>query len=471
MPAVDRAELVSALCAAVGRDHVLDDPELAATYFTDWTGRFHGRGAAVVCPGTVEEVAAVVAVCRRYAVGLVPQGGNTGLVGGSVPRDGDVVVHLGRFDTIEPVDRMGRQVTVGAGVRLADLQRAAARQGLRYAVDFGARDTATVGGSIATNAGGINFVRFGGTRQQLMGVEAVLGTGQVVRRLGGLGKDNTGFDLTGLLCGSEGTLGIVTRARLRLVPLHVQRVTALIGVAGVSDAVQLTVALRDQLESLEAAEVMLADGVGLVCTAFDLAAPLPTAWPAYLLVEAAADTDPSDALAAILHTARGVGDIAVAAPGDGAVRRDALWRYREGHTLALRTAGPTIKLDVTVPLPALAEFMATLPAAVAAHTPGVRTWLFGHVGDGNLHVNLTGHRSDDAAEVHDLEHLVLSTVVAAGGCISAEHGIGTMKAPWLGLDRSADEIAAMRAIKHALDPDNVMNPGVIFSGTSTQEAR
>ena len=455
-------DLLRALEHAVGAEWVVTDPASRAAHETDWTGRFHGSAVAVVRPGTVGEVAAVVDVCRRHGAGLVPQGGNTGLVGASVPRGGEVVLDLRRFDTIEAVDVAARQVTVGAGVRLADLQRAAAAAGLRYAVDFGARDSATVGGSIATNAGGINLLRFGGTREQVVGIEAVLGTGAVVSRLGGLLKDNTGYHLPGLLCGSEGTLGVVTRARLRLVPRHAERVTALVGLGSIDDAVAAVVAVRDRVASLEAAEIVLADGVDMVCRSFDWPPPFERPWPAYLLFEAAADDDPAGLLADALADVVGLGDVAVATMADGTARREALWRYREHHTVALRSLGPTVKLDVTVPLSAISAFMTGLPAAVRTIDPAAHTCLFGHVADGNLHVNITGHRADDAAQVHALERVVLERVVALGGCISAEHGIGVLKAPWLHLDRSADEIATMRAIKRALDPDGVLNPGVLL---------
>lgn len=462
--------LLDALREAVGEAWVVTDADVVAAHIVDWTGQFRGEATAVVRPGTVREVAAVVTACRTHGSALVPQGGNTGLVGGSVPQRGGVVIDLRRFDRIEPVDVASRQVTVGAGVRLADLQRAVAAHGFRYPVDFGARDTATVGGSIATNAGGINVVRFGTTRDQVVGVEAVLGNGLTVQRLHGLLKDNTGYHLPGLLCGSEGTLGVITRARLKLAPLHRERVTALMGTTSVDAAVRAALVLRDRLECLEAAELMLHDGVELVCREFGWPAPLARRWPAYLVVEVAADDDPAEALAAVLHAMADVGEMAVATTADGAARREALWRYREQHTLALRGLGPVVKLDVTVPLDELAGFVDRLPGAVRAVDAAVRTWLFGHVADGNLHVNLTGHDRADPAAVHRLEQVVLETVVAAGGSISAEHGIGALKAPWLGLDRSADEIAAMRAVKAALDPDDIMNPGVLFA-LDPQETR
>ena len=458
----DRADVLDALIGALGHDAVLTDADRCAPHETDWTGVFHGRASAVVRPASVEQVGEVIAICRAARVGVVPQGGNTGLVGAGVPRGGEVVVDLRRFDAIDDVDVTARQVTAGAGVRLADLQRAVAAHGLRYAIDFAARDSATVGGSIATNAGGINFLRFGGTRQQLVGVEAALGSGLVVRRLAGLEKDNTGYDLAGLLCGSEGTLGVVTRARVRLVPLARHRVTALVGVDSVAAAVTTLASVRADVAELEAAELMLDGGIELVRQAFDWPPPLGQRWPAYVLFEAAADHDPTEALATSLARCAGVGEVAVAGADDAAARRALLWRHREHHTLALRSLGPVVKLDVTVPLGVLAAFVDRLGATVHAVDPAIHLCVFGHLGDGNLHVNLTGHRADDPHAVHDLERAVLTSVVAHGGCISAEHGIGVLKAGWLDIDRPADEIAAMRAVKAALDPDGVMNPGVLF---------
>jgi FAD/FMN-containing dehydrogenase len=446
--------LVDELVAIVGSSHVLTADADRAGYERDWTGRFAGRAAAVVRPADVAEVAEVLDVCRRQGVPLVAQGGNTGLVGGGVPRHGEVLLSLRRLDRIEPVDTVARQVTAGAGATLAAVQAAAGAAGLRYAVDLAARDSATIGGTIATNAGGLNVLRHGGTREQLLGVEAVLGTGHVVRHLGGLEKDNTGYHLPSLLCGSEGTLGIVTAARLRLVARHEHRVVALVGFADVDAAVAAVAAWRDSLDALEAAELFLDAGLRLVCDAFDLAPPFTQAWPVYVLVEVAGHRDHTDELAAaVARTA--AGDVAVATD---AARQQALWRYREDHTLAVNTLGPPHKLDVTVPHAALADFLAELPARVAAVRPEARTWLFGHVGDGNIHVNVTGVDPGDEA----VDEAVLTHVAELGGSISAEHGIGTAKVRWLHLNRTPDELAAMRAVKRALDPDGVLNPHVLL---------
>jgi FAD/FMN-containing dehydrogenase len=416
-----------------------------------------------VRPGSVDEVAELVRWARRRRVALVPQGGNTGLVGGGVPLAGEVVVSLRRLDRVEAVDRDARQVTAGAGATIEAVQAAAAAAGLRYAVDFGARATATVGGSIATNAGGVNVVRHGGTREQVLGVEAVLGDGSVVRDLTGLVKDNTGYHLASLLCGSEGTLGIVTAARLRLVSLHAHRATALVAFATVADAVAAVGSWRSRIDDLDAIELVLGPGVELVCSAFDVRPPFASTWPAMVLVEASAHDDPVESLAAVVGDTPGVVDVAVAADDAG---RRRLWRFREEHTLAIATLGVPYKFDVTVPISRLAEFVAEVPSRIAAVSPDVTTWQFGHAGDGNIHVNVTGCASSEqpeaAAEEHALEAAVYGYVTGLGGSISAEHGIGTAKAPWLHLHRSPAEISAMRAIKAALDPDSVLNPNVLL---------
>lgn len=440
----------------VGADHVLTDADTVAPYLIDWTGRFVGTGTTVVRPGSVNEVVAIVAVCRRRGVAIVPQGGNTGMVGGGVPLHGEVVVSLRRLDHIGEVDRISQQVSAGAGATVAAVQHAAAAAGLRYAVDFGARGTATVGGSVATNAGGLNLVRYGGTREQLVGIEAVLGTGDVVRHMSGLVKDNTGYDLPSLLCGSEGTLGIITEARFRLVPAAPHRVLAVVAFGSVDDAVDAVAAWRVGLRDLEAAELVLADGVALVAETFGLPLPFATPHPVYILVEVAGAGDPTDALAAAVDGVAGVLDAAVA-PDER--RRAALWRLREDHTLAINQLGVPHKFDVTLPQSRLGEFVARIRGVVAACAPGTRTWIFGHVGDGNVHVNVTGASVDVPA----LDEVVYGVVVEMGGSISAEHGIGTAKARYLAMQRSPAELAAMRAIKSALDPDGILNPHVLFT--------
>jgi FAD/FMN-containing dehydrogenase len=444
------------LAAIVGRRHVLIGDDAVAGYATDWTGRFVGHAPAVVRPGSTDEVAAVVAWCATEGVAVVPQGGNTGLVGGGVPLHGEIVLATTRLGDIGPVDAADGRLTAGAGVTLAAVHEAARGAGWDYAIDFASRDGATFGGTIATNAGGTRVFRHGMTRAQLLGVEAVLGDGSVVSHLGGLPKDNTGFDLASLLCGSEGTLGIVTRAMVRLVPRADERVVALIGLADVAGAVAAVRALRAAVPALDAAEFFLDDGLALVCDAAAIPRPFDAA-PAYLLVEAAAPCDPTGELAAAVESLPAVAAVAVAGPSDPA-RRAALWRYREGHTDAINRIGPPHKLDVTVPLDAIAELVTAVPVAVAAVAPAARSFFFGHAADGNVHVNVTGvdpadDRVDDA---------VLRLVVRLGGSISAEHGIGAAKRRWLPLARTAAEIDAFRRIKQALDPAGILNPHVLL---------
>lgn len=444
------------LAEVVGDRFLVTDPDVLAPHVVDWTGRFRGHTTAMVRPGSTAEVAGVLDICRRHGVALVPQGGNTGMVGGSVPLAGELVLSTRRLDHVDEVDLAAKQLTAGAGATVETVQRAAAAAGLRYAVDFGARGSATVGGSVATNAGGINLLRYGGTREQLVGVEAVLGTGDVVSRLSGLVKDNTGYHLPGLLCGSEGTLGIVTAARLRLVDHHEHTVTALVGFGSAAVAIDAVSAWRRVTDVLDAAEIVLASGVELVAAAFGYPMPFDRPSEVYVLVEASAHDDPTGLLADLVASAPGVEQVAVA---DDPARRAALWRYREEHTAAINTVGVPHKFDVTVPISALAGFMASVPRVVAEVEPDARTFLFGHVGDGNLHVNVTGAEPD--ADV--LDERVLRHVVACGGSISAEHGIGTAKARWLSLDRTAAELAAMRAIKRALDPAGILNPAVLLA--------
>jgi FAD/FMN-containing dehydrogenase len=448
-------ELRTELAAIVGAEHVLVEPDVIAGFCTDWTGRFVGHAPAVVRPGSTAEVAQIVAWCRRTAVALVVQGGNTGLVGGAVPLRGEVVCSLRRLTDLGEVDRASGQVTAGAGVTIAEVQARAASAGWAYGVDLASRDSATVGGSIATNAGGLRVLRYGDTRAQVVGVEAVLGTGDVVSHMSGLTKDNTGYHLPSLLCGSEGTLGVVTAARLRLVPRESERVVALLAFDGVAAALAAVGSLRSGLPSLSAAELFFDEGVALVCQVFGLRPPFAHAHRAYLLVEAAGAGDPADALSSAVDSLHGVADAAVATD---AVRAAQLWRYREAHTEAIARVGTPHKLDVTLPAGALAEFVAAVPGVVERVFPGARTWLFGHAGDGNVHVNVTGVPADDDR----IDETVLRLAAGMGGSISAEHGIGVAKARWLSLCRSPAEIAAFRSIKRALDPDGVLNPGVLF---------
>jgi FAD/FMN-containing dehydrogenase len=447
--------LVDALVAVVGERDVLADDDVRASYETDWTRRFHGRARVVVRPGTADEVAAVLTACAARGAAVVPQGGNTGMVGGGVPRGGEVVLSLGRLRELGEVEPATAQVTVGAGVTLAALQAHARAAGLDAGVDFGGRDSATIGGMVATNAGGIQAIRHGTVRARVAGLQAALADGSIVDRRSGLLKDNAGYDLPALLVGSEGTLGVVTSVRWRLVPMLTARVAALVPLPSIGAVAELLARLRPALPSLHAAELMTDAGMRLVLDHLGASPPLARAAPAYLLLECAGLADPTDELVAALDDA-GVVDAVVA---DESSERERLWRLREGHTEALNAAGIPHKMDVGVPLSALARFAEEVTPLVERVAPGSRTVVFGHLGDGNVHVNVLGPDPEDDA----VDEAVLRLAAECGGTISAEHGVGVAKARWLSLARSPEELAAMRAIKRALDPDGILNPGVVLA--------
>ena len=445
----------------VGPDHVVTDPSMIGDQLTDWTGRYRSETGVVVRPGSTVEVGEIVRLCEQEGIAVVPQGGNTGLVGGGVATGGELTMSLRRFDQIGEVDVSVAQVTVGAGVTLAALQAHVANAGRAFGVDLAPRLSCTIGGMAATNAGGIHVVRHGTMRRQVMGLEAVIGGGAVVSRLNGLEKDNTGYDLAGLLVGSEGTLGVVTQVRLRLVPVPTNRLTLALGFAGIEDAVHAVGVLRASLPELEAVEFMTEAGAALSAAHRQLAVPEPFRAPVSLLIDVAgfgANADELvDQVAAILSDLEILGEPAVAVT---ASQRATLWAIREGHTEAIRALGIPAKLDVSVPLTAVREFLARL---AARNEPGHRTILFGHLGDANLHVNVVGANTSDGAVEERVTDDVLRLVVDLGGSISAEHGIGVAKARYLGWYRSDAEISAFRAIKAALDPGQIFNPRVLLS--------
>jgi FAD/FMN-containing dehydrogenase len=449
----------AALRSAVGPAHVLTDRDLRASYETDWTGRFSGASRAVVRPATTVEVASVLEACADQRVPVVVQGGNTGLVGGSVPAavptdNPPVVLVTTRLTELGDVSAAARQVTVGAGVTLAALSAHARAAGLDFGVDLAARESATVGGMVATNAGGIRVLKHGSMREQIAGVEAVLVDGRIVSRLDGLAKDSTGYDIGHLLAGSEGTLAVLTRLRLRLVATEPERAVAFVAVAGTTGAVGLLAVLRPRLPGLCAAELMFPEGAALVAAHLGVRQPLEGAGGAYVLVEVAGRGDPLDELLAVLEACPQVIDATVAT---SAADRAQLWALREGHTEAISALGVPVKLDVSVPMDRLPELVDRLPDAVGAADPDARLVIFGHLAEANLHVNVLA-----ASDAEELTGVVLALVASLGGSISSEHGIGRAKARWLGLSRTQAEIDLMRSIKAAFDPLGLLNPGVLW---------
>lgn len=452
--------LDASLRSAVGPQHVLTDSALRSSYETDWTGRFTGTSRAVVRPATTAEVARVLRVCAEARVPVVVQGGNTGLVGGGVParNGGDnppVLMITTRLTELGQVSRVSRQVTVGAGVTLAAMTAHAREAGLDFGVDLAARDSATVGGMVATNAGGIRVLRYGSMREQVAGVEAVLADGRLISRLDGLAKDSTGYDLGHLLAASEGTLAVITRLRLRLVTAEPERAAAMIAVRGAAEAVDLLASLRAQLPGLCAAELSFDAGMRLVASHLGVGVPLAGAGGTYVLVEVAGQSDPLDDLLAALEASEQVLDATVASSAPDRAR---LWQLREGHTEAISAAGVPVKLDVSVPLSRLAELAERLPSTVAAAAPGAELVAFGHLAEANLHVNVLG--AAEGAEA--VTAAVLGLVAKLGGSISSEHGVGQAKARWLELSRTPAEIDVMRSVKAAFDPLGLLNPHVLL---------
>jgi len=457
-------EFLRALAAIVGPDHLLTAPDVRAGYEVDWTGRFRGEARAVVRPVSTAQVAEVVRLCGDMGVGLVPQGGNTGLVAGAVPDDGAIVLSTRRLRDIGRVDPISTQVTVGAGVTIARLQDLAAGAGLAFGVDLGSRDSATVGGTIATNAGGIHVLRHGSMGRQVAGLEAVFADGTVARRMSGLPKDGTGYDLPALLAGSEGTLAIITAARLRLVPRFRRRAAAWIAVDSIAAAVELAGVLRHGLEALNALEYLDDAAVSLAASRYG-PRPIERWTRGTVLVEVAANNDPGPELVDALAAAPGVIE-AVIASDDVSIRR--LWALREGVAEAISGEGIPHKLDVAVPLGQLATFDAALREVARQHRSSsgpARLIVFGHLAEGNLHVDVLGPAPDDDA----IDDAILQLVLDLGGSVSAEHGVGRAKRRWLARARDAADYDAMLAIKKALDPQGILNPGTMFPDESRGE--
>ncbi|MGV9825428.1 MULTISPECIES: FAD-binding oxidoreductase [unclassified Gordonia (in: high G+C Gram-positive bacteria)] len=453
------ASVLDSLREIVGDSHVLTDPDAMAGFLTDWTGRWTGTALAVLRPRTTEEVARVVGVCAAAGVAICPQGGNTGLVGGSVPPSDSsgplVVLSTTRMTDIGDIDTVGRCVGVQAGVTIEALDATAAQAGLAFGVDLASRASATAGGVVSTNAGGVRMIRHGNTRAQVLGIEAVRADGAILRRWKSLVKDNIGYDIPGLLTGSEGTLAIVTAVLFRLVPVLGDTVVLVAAVDRVAGAIELIGAAQERGLTVEAAEIMTQDGVDLV-REHGARSPVATPAPFYALIELSGPEALEETVVEILENCDRVVDAVLEA---GPAR--ALWQVRESHTesIARSSATPVVKLDISVPLRELPAAFDELASIASRVDHPCRPILFGHIGDGNIHVNLL-----DVPEsaVQSVTTTVFEIVTARGGSLSAEHGIGRAKAAWVGLGRSDVDLDTMRMIKDALDPAGLLNPGVLF---------
>jgi FAD/FMN-containing dehydrogenase len=461
--------LLNALRTAVGAANVLVKGDLSA-YEQDWRRRYRGRALAVVRPGNTTEVAAVVKLCARHGAGLVPQGGNTGLVVGSVPDDSgsQVLLSLTRMNRVRGIDSANLTLTVEAGCVLQTVQEAAAAQGFLFPLSLAAEGSCTIGGNLATNAGGTQVLRYGNARELCLGLEVVTAQGEVWDGLAGLRKDNTGYDLRDLFIGSEGTLGVITAATLKLYPQPAARTTALASLPSLEAAVSLLQLAQSRLGAgLTGFEVMNRFSLALVRKHFpQLRQPLPEAEWTVLLEQS--DTE-SEAHArslfeGLLESAMESGLISDAAVAESIEQSRAMWHLRESIPLAQPEEGPNIKHDISIPVSRIPAFVAATDAALQVAHPGTRSVNFGHLGDGNLHYNLQAPLGvDGAAFLREHEHsvntVVYDAVTAHGGSISAEHGVGSLKRDELAQRKSPVALQMMRAIKQALDPQGVMNPG------------
>ena len=436
--------VVEQLAAVVGAAHLSTDPDVLDARCVDWTGRYRGRATALVRPGNAGEVAAVLAVCRDARVYVTVQGGRTSLVAGTVPEHDDVLLSTERLTALGEVDRAEGRIRVGAGVTLARVQDVAAAAGLLVGVDLASRESATIGGMAATNAGGLHTVRYGAMREQVTGLEVALPDGSVLQRHSGVRSDNTGYDLPSLLVGSEGTLGVITEVDLRLRPVPTHRVTALCGFA---DLDTLVTAARTLREIPHIAALELIDG-----RAAELGLSLPVAGAWLLLVELAGDTEQTSLLADSLEDLPMRGEPVIGVdPGD----QQRLWRLRESLTETIARFGPPLKFDVALPLSEISRFAAAARKIAGRGT----TILFGHIGEGNLHLNILGcDQSGEAA----LYGPMMDLIGASGGNVSSEHGVGSRKRDYLSMSRGQADISAMRRIKAAFDPTGYLNAAVLF---------
>ena len=464
--------LVDALRDIVGAAQVIAEGD-RSTWELDWRKRFRGRSLAVVRPGSTPEVAAVVAACRAHGASLVAQGGNTGLVGGSVPDESgsQVLLSMARMNRIRSVDRSNLTLVAEAGCVLHAVQQEAAAHGLMFALSLAAEGSCTIGGNLSTNAGGTQVLRYGNARELCLGLEAVTAEGRVWEGLSGLRKDNTGYDLRDLLIGSEGTLAIITAATLKLHPRPAAVMTALASTRTLAAATALLALAQRRLgPGLTGFELMNDFSLGLVRKHLpQLRQPLAPA-PWVVLVEHSdgeSEAHATEMLEALLGEALEQGlidDTAIAASLEQA---NAMWHLRESIPIAQSMEGLNVKHDIALPVSAIEEFVAATDAALLAAFPGVRLVNFGHLGDGNLHYNVQGPSGLDGAaflERHEAEinDLVYDAVSARGGSISAEHGIGTLKLDQLEARKSPVALDMMRAIKLALDPQGVLNPGRVL---------
>lgn len=467
-------ELLQRLIDLIGKDHVLTAASDVIPFAEDWRGRYRGAPIAVVLPATTDEVSRVVSLCHARGVSIVPQGGNTGLCGGATPRDEDcsLVVSLRRLNRVRRIDVLDQTVTVEAGCTLSQVQEVAADHDCLFPLSLASEGSCQIGGNISTNAGGVHVLRYGSMRQLVLGLEVVLPDGRVWHGLRRLVKDNTGYDLKQLFIGGEGTLGLVTAATLSLYPRPRQRVVAWVQVIDPESALGLLGALRRRFgERVSAFELIGAQALAVVLRQFS-DARMPTSelgdWS--VLVEIAdvdAEAPLQEQVETVLMDQVEQGAVLDAVVATSGAQEAALWALRENISEAQRIEGFSIKHDVSVPVSAIPDFIEQAGRAVVAAVPDIRVVVFGHVGDGNLHYNLSAADPDRNREIiersEELSRVVYDVVHQCDGSISAEHGLGQLKRDEIERYKSALELEMMRRIKDSFDPGHLMNPGKVLN--------
>ncbi|HEX5378224.1 MAG TPA: FAD-binding oxidoreductase [Phenylobacterium sp.] len=463
------ADVLSRLKAVLGEGGWSTDPERLAPKLLEWRDRWTGATPLLALPRTTADVSAVVGICAEAGVAITPQGGNTGLVGGQIPQ-GEILLSTERMRTIRDIDAFDDVIVAEAGVTLAAVHEAALEKRRRFPLGLASEGSATVGGVVSTNAGGTAVLRYGTTRDLVLGLEAVLPNGEVWNGLKRLRKDNTGYDLKQLLIGAEGTLGVVTAASLKLFPILTSRATAIAAVDSPEAGVELLVRAKETAGgAVEAFELMGRRGIEFVLKNIpNQRDPLADVHPWYVLVEIASG-EPGAAEAAMERLlAKGLEDglIRDAAVAQTEAQARAFWSIRENQSPGQKPEGSTWKHDVSVPVSQVARFIAQASAAMEAFAPGCRITAFGHVGDGNIHYDVIrpdgGSDAEHSARRDQGSRMVHDIVASMGGSISAEHGLGSMKTEEARRYKSPVEVAALTAIRQSLDPKRIMNPRVLF---------
>ena len=462
-------ELIAKFRAIVGEKYAVTDATDIAPYLTEERGLFHGRSPLVLRPGSTAEVSAICKLASEHRIALVPQGGNTGLVGGQTPHNGEVVISMRRMDKIRDVDADSNTMTCEAGVVLQIAQQKAAEIDRLFPLSLGAEGSCTIGGNLSTNAGGTAALAYGVAREMALGVEVVLADGRILNALSKLKKDNTGYDLRNLFIGAEGTLGIITAATLKLFPKPRAIETAFVGLASPEQALKLlTISRGEAAGGLTSFELLADIAVDFsVRHGIDVRHPLEGKHPWYVLMElSSARDDARDALESILSRGMEDGIVDDAVIASNLSQRQAFWKLRDEMSAAQKPEGGSIKHDISVPVAAVPDFIAEANAAVVKLIPGSRPVPFGHLGDGNIHYNVSqpigGNAADFLARWHDVNVVVFEIVLRMGGSISAEHGIGVLKRDELPDVKDKTAIELMRGIKAMLDPLGIMNPGKVL---------